>query len=276
MVKLIIHCADLHIRTYQRLEEYAEVLNLFIEKCNEIVSNYEKNEIRIVIAGDLFHLKNTISNELIIFTSIFLRRLQEIAPVVVIAGNHDMVVSNATRTDTITGIFQTANFENCSYLDMILDYKSGCVIDDNITWAVYSIHEDYVKPDIESSIENNPDNTVIGLYHGTIVGATLDNGTVMDSGLDGDAFSGCKVVMAGHIHKRQILRRGEVEIIYPGSLIQQSFGETISQHGFAVWKLENGDMSYEFVDIESDYSLYDMEVESLEDIHENKEKLINA
>ncbi len=34
-------------------------------------------------------------------------------------------------------------------------------------------------------------------------------------------------------------------------------------------------MSYEFVDIENDYSLYDMEVESIEALYEDKEKLIN-
>ena len=276
MVKCIIHCADIHIRNFMRYEEYSEQLNKFIEECEKIASNYERDEVRILIAGDIVNQKNTISNELIVFTSIFLRRLEQVATVIVIAGNHDMIVSNNSRTDTLTGIFQTANFENCRYLDMILDYKSGCVVDDNITWAVYSTHEDYMKPYMDDSISNYPGNTVIGLYHGLIVGAKLDNGTTADSGLDEDAFTGCDVVMAGHIHKRQVLNRGDVEIVYPGSLIQQSFGETISEHGFAVWKIEDGKLSHEFVDIENDYSLYDMEVESLEALHEDKEKLTNA
>ena len=276
MIKCIIHCADLHIHNFSRHEEYGEQLDKFIQECEKIASDYERDEVRILIAGDLFHSKNTISNELIVFTSIFLRRLEQVATVIVIAGNHDMIVSNNSRTDTLTGIFQTANFENCRYLDMILDYKSGCVVDDNITWAVYSTHEDYMKPYMDDSISNYPGNTVVGLYHGLIVGAKLDNGTTTDSGLDEDAFTGCDVVMAGHIHKRQVLRRGDVEIVYPGSLIQQSFGETISEHGFAVWRIEDGKLSHEFVDIENDYSLYDMEVESLEALHENKEKLTNA
>jgi DNA repair exonuclease SbcCD nuclease subunit len=258
-----------------RYEEYSEQLEKFIQECEKIASNYDKDEVRILIAGDIVNQKNTISNELIVFTSIFLRRLEQIATVIVIAGNHDMVVTNNTRTDTLTGIFQTANFENCRYLDMMLDYKSGCVVDDNITWAVYSIHEDYMKPDMDDSISNYPGNTVVGLYHGLIVGAKLDNGTTTDSGLDTDAFAGCDVVMAGHIHKRQSINRGDVEIVYPGSLIQQSFGETVSEHGFAVWDIENG-LSRRFIDIENDYSLYDIQVESLEALHEDKEKLINA
>lgn len=275
MIKCIIHAADIHIRNFMRYEEYSEQLNKFIEECEKIASNYEKDEVRILIAGDIVNQKNTISNELIVFTSIFLRRLEQVATVIVIAGNHDMVVTNNTRTDTLTGIFQTANFENCRYLDMMLDYKSGCVVDDNITWAVYSIHEDYMKPDMDDSISNYPGNTVVGLYHGLIVGAKLDNGTTTDSGLDSDAFYGCDVVMAGHIHKRQSINRGDVEIVYPGSLIQQSFGETVSEHGFAVWDIENG-LSRKFIDIENDYSLYDIQVESLEALHEDKEKLINA
>ena len=89
-------------------------------------------------------------------------------------------------------------------------------------------------------------------------------------------FEGCDCIMAGHIHKRQVIKRGDVEIVYPGSLIQQSFGETVSEHGFAVWEIdENGKFGYKFVDIENDYSLYDMEVESLEALYDNKEKLIN-
>jgi DNA repair exonuclease SbcCD nuclease subunit len=274
MIKCIIHCADLHIRNFLRYEEYSEQLEKFIVKCEEIASDYEKDEVRILIAGDIVNQKNTISNELIIFTSVFLRRLQEIATVIVISGNHDMVVTNSSRTDTLTGIFQTANFENCKYLDMLLDYRSGCIVDENVTWAVYSIHEDYMRPDIDDSISNYPTNTVIGLYHGLIVGAKLDNNTTTDSGLDVDAFSGCDVVMAGHIHKRQTINRGGVKIVYPGSLIQQTFGETVSEHGFAVWRLE--DMSCEFVDIDNDYALYDMEVESIEALRENKERLINA
>jgi DNA repair exonuclease SbcCD nuclease subunit len=274
MIRCIIHCADLHIRNFLRYEEYSEQLEKFIVKCEEIASDYEKDEVRILIAGDIVNQKNTISNELIIFTSVFLRRLQEIATVIVISGNHDMIVSNSSRTDTLTGIFQTANFENCKYLDMLLDYRSGCIVDENVTWVVYSIHEDYMRPDMDDSISNYPTNTVIGLYHGLIVGAKLDNNTTTDSGLDVDAFSGCDVVMAGHIHKRQTINRGSVKIVYPGSRIQQTFGETVSEHGFAVWRLE--DMSCEFVDIDNDYALYDMEVESIEALREDKEKLINA
>ena len=183
-----------------------------------------------------------------------------------------MLEGNKARTDTITGIFGAAKFEHCSYLDEQLSYNSGCIIDDNVVWALYSIFDDFATPNLDS-VRTSPDTRVIGLFHGTVIGATLNNGSVMDSGLTGDKFEGCDCVMAGHIHKRQVLKRGDVDIVYPGSLIQQTFGETISQHGFAVWNLE--DMTYRFEDIDSDYALYDMEIENFDDLDNDKEKLIN-
>lgn len=273
-IKLVIHCADIHIRLFNRLDEYAEQLEKFVKKCSEVIDGYDKEEVRIVISGDLLHSKNTISPELIVFTSYFLRRLEEIATVIVIAGNHDLIVENKSRTDAITAIFDTAEFRNCKFLDAELDYRSGCAIDNNVVWVLYSIYEDFLRPNtIEELKKEHSESKFIGLFHGQVIGSTLNNGYVADSGLDGDAFEGCDCVMAGHLHKRQVLKRGNIEIVYPSSLIQQSYGETVSQHGFAVWNLE--DMSYKFIDIESNYGLYDIEIDSINDIDENKEKLVN-
>lgn len=95
----------------------------------------------------------------------------------------------------------------------------------------------------------------------------------MDSGQDGDIFQGCDFVMAGDIHKRQVIKRGDTIVVYPGSLIQQTFGETITQHGFAVWDLEK--KSYEFIELPSEYGLYDFEIKKPEDIDDDKEILMN-
>lgn len=273
-IKCVIQIADIHIHNFVRLEEYSEQLTKVIDKCKEISSKYDKDEVRIVICGDIVHSKNTISNELIVFTSFFLRQLEEIAKVIVIAGNHDLIVENKSRTDTITAIFDTAAFDNCIFLDAELDYKSGCAIDNNVVWCLYSIYEDFLRPTtIEETREANPNAKFIGLFHGQVIGSTLNNGYVSDSGLDGEAFEGCDCVMAGHLHKRQVLKRGNTEIVYPGSLIQQTYGETVSQHGFAVWDIET--MKYEFIDIENDYGLYDVSIESVDDIENDKERLIN-
>jgi DNA repair exonuclease SbcCD nuclease subunit len=180
-------------------------------------------------------------------------------------------VNNTSRTDTLTALFDTANFGNCKFIDAMLGYESGFVEDDNIIWALYSIYNGFMAPNMDDIDKEGK--RVIGLFHGMVVGATLNNGTVVDGGVDGDLFDGCDCVMAGDIHKRQVLKRGNVEIVYPGSLIQQTFGETVSQHGFVVWNIE--DMTHEFVDLESDYGLYDIQINSIDDLDEDKEKLIN-
>ena len=273
MIKKIIHVADIHIRMFQRLDEYNEQLSKFIEKCKEITNGLEKSEVRIVIAGDLLHNKNQISAEQISFASTFIRELQNIGEVRLFSGNHDLVVDNTTRMDAMTALFQTAVFDNALFIDSYLGYESGVLIDENITWALYSIFDNFRRPDIEKAKEENPDNLVVGLFHGTIVGSTLDNGNVMDNGIDGNIFSGCDYVMAGDIHKRQELKRGDTLIVYPGSLIQQNYGETVTKHGFAVWDIENG--THEYVDLESDYNLYKFEIKSVEDIANDKENLMN-
>lgn len=273
MVKLIIHCADIHIRNFQRAEEYEEQLNKFISLCGDAASGYERDEVRIVVAGDLVHSKNTISNELIVFASYLLRELEKIGNVVVIAGNHDLVIDNMSRVDTMTAIFETAKFENCIFLDNVLGYESGCLVDDNVIWALYSIYTDFARPSsIEEEKERHPDARVIGLVHGQLVGSVV-NGYVADSGIDGKMFTGCDCVMAGHIHKRQVLKRGDCEIVYPSSLIQQTYGESVTQHGFAIWDVET--MAYRFVNIDNDYSLYNIEIDSIEDIDDDKERHIN-
>ena len=273
MIRKIIHLADIHIRPFLRMDEYTLKLNELNEKIKEEIKGYNYDEIRIVVSGDIVHSKNSISNELIAFVSAWIRQLEQFGKVVVISGNHDLMVGNMSRIDTLTAIFTASQFENSIHLDSYLGYDSGIIHDDNVTWALYSIFADYRRPNIDQAKKDFPDNTVIGLYHGTIVGATLNNGTVIDSGVSGDISEGCDFVAAGDIHKRQEIKRGDVKIVYPGSLIQQTFGETVTQHGFVVWDLEKKE--HKFVDLSNEYALYDFEIKSIEDIDNNKEILIN-
>ena len=222
----------------------------------------------------MVHSKNQISNELIVFASVFLRKLEQIAKVIVISGNHDLVVDNQSRTDTLTALFETARFSNCYFFDKMLGYKSGCITDSNIVWAIYSIYDGFMKPNLESIEEYREKGAkIIGLYHGSIVGARLQNGTVMDNGLNTKAFEGCDCVMAGHLHLRQTIHQDSTPIIYPSSLLQQTFGETVNSHGFAVWNIET--MKVDFVDLDTNYGLYSMEINSVEDIDNDKEKYLN-
>ena len=60
MIKLVLHTGDIHVYSNIRFDEYNEQLMKFIEKCKELSEPYEKDEVRIVICGDIVHNKLTI------------------------------------------------------------------------------------------------------------------------------------------------------------------------------------------------------------------------
>lgn len=269
MIKRIYQISDVHIPTFQRLEVYNEEMLKLINSIAEDIkeNNLASEEVRIVICGDLFHSKNTITNELISFAANFIRGLSRYAKVLVYAGNHDLVESNMSRTDSITGLFQTAAFDNAVFVDMALNFESGVLEDDNIYWALYSIYDNFSKPDTEH-LATDPSKAIIGLFHGTIVGSKLFNGQINDEGLQGNAFEECDAVMAGHIHKRQSIKIKDCQFVYGGSVIQRDYGESVSQHGFVIWEVNGRDLSFKFKDLENPYAFYDITIKSIEYLSE--------
>jgi DNA repair exonuclease SbcCD nuclease subunit len=214
MVKKIIHMADIHIRTYKMHSEYGEAFKTTLKEIRKLVEGYERDEIRIVIAGDYVHQKITISNELLMLGTWFLRKLDKIAPVVIIAGNHDLLENNKDRLDSITPMVKL--LPDCK----IQYYRdTGCFEDGNIVWCVYSIFEENSRPDIESArLEFGDDKTYIGLYHAPLAGATTDIGYKFDEAQSLEHFDGCDMVLLGDIHKRSCFYNIEKKEIYESEL----------------------------------------------------------
>lgn len=277
MIKRIYQIADVHIPTYNKKDMYYDQLQKLIDEIRNDVdsSGLDGDEIRIVICGDLVNSKNQVTNELYDFTSYFIRALSSIAKVICIAGNHDLIESNTSRTDTLTGIFHASQFENAYFIDEQLDYCSGVVNDDNVIWALYSFYDGYCAPDIYSAKKEHPESTVFGLYHGQVVGTKLYNGTVAQDGQGSEIFDGCDYVLAGHIHKRQEIDKGNCKIVYSGSVIQKDYGETVSEHGYAIWELTDDGYDYRFVDLPSEYGYYKISINSIDDIKKDKEVFEN-
>ena len=57
MVKYIISVGDIHVRNFKRMEETSEMLENFIEYCQNFTTNHNPDETRIVVAGDVFDQK---------------------------------------------------------------------------------------------------------------------------------------------------------------------------------------------------------------------------
>lgn len=274
MVKYIISIGDVHVRNYKRMEETSEFLSKFVDYCQDFVGKHSSEEVRIVIAGDLFDQKITVSNESIIYVSWLLRRLNEIATTYVICGNHDYLMNNATRMCSLTPIFTMSNFERCIYLDKELGYTSGIYEDENIAFCLYSTFDDFARPEIELYKEQNPDKILVGLIHGDINGACTDVGRTTEKGLNISHFSDLDFVIAGHIHKRQEIKKKGIKVVYCGSLIQQDMGENLSGHGGVIWNVE--EKTWEPFDLDrGEYGHFKFVIDNVEDIDNDVEKILN-
>ena len=273
-IKKIVQMADIHIMKYDRHEEYLYMFKLLKDKLKEELAGLEYDEIRIVVCGDIAHQKNNISPEMSIIMGIFFKTLTSIAPTIIFAGNHDFLINNMDRMDCITPIVKIGGFDNLHYLDLTLRQESGYVVDNNICWALYSSFDDFAKPNaLDEFKSDNPNIKIIGLYHGSVVGAKTDNGVIMDTGIETSVFGPCDVVLAGHIHKRQEIVRQKARIVYAGSLIQQDISENVSGHGFLIW--DTYTLEYKAYDLENPYSTYKMRINSIDDVSNNNEKILN-
>jgi len=269
MVKYVVHLADLHIRTFRLHDEYKDVFKTVLSQITDLVVGFKHEEIRIVIAGDLVHQKIIISNEQLILGTWFIKRLEEIAPVIIIAGNHDLLENNKDRVDSITPMVQFLPEANINFFK-----ESKCYLDDNIVWCVYSIFEANRRPNIEQARQEFGDDMVyVGLFHAPLLNAKTDVGYIIDHGSSLEIFEGCDMVMLGDIHNRQGFNYKGTHVAYPSSLIQQNFGENVSGHGFLMWDVEA--KTYTEHDVENKHPFYNFKIKSLDDLDNGTEVITN-
>tara|TARA_R110001583_G_scaffold78667_1_gene213068 strand:+ start:99940 stop:100728 length:789 start_codon:yes stop_codon:yes gene_type:complete len=258
-INKIVHFSDLHLKLFKQHELYKTQLKKCFEKWSELKPD------RIVFTGDLVHSKNQITPELINLVSWVMIECAKICKSVFLVGNHDFLENNHNRLDALTPIVENLNNPNVVY------YKDeGVYEDENVEWVVYSLYNDNQKPNMVDTTTKHR----IGLYHGAIRGLTTDLGFEFDTANDVSIFKGLDVVLAGDIHKRQILDIPNNKKAYMvGSLIQQNFGENIKNHGFGVYEIET--QKYYFVDIKNPEPFLTFKIKDITDIENEKEKLTN-
>lgn len=274
MIKKIIQIADVHIPNQTDKRPYDQMLKQAIAEIYKEVKKYNKDEVRIVIVGDIYHQKVKSSKEAEIMCHEMFNYLNAMCKTIVIAGNHDMLENNQDRTDALTPTFTIKGaYPNVIYADKELEYKSGYIIDDGVIWCLYSMFDMFSKPNFDGLREQYPNHKFIGLYHGDIVGAVTDIGRMSEQGIDTKNFIGLDCVMAGHIHKNQTLKKNGIPIVYSGSLFQQAVDENTLGHGYEFWDIET--MKHKHVEVTNKYKTYKIEVTSYEDIANDTEKLLN-
>jgi hypothetical protein len=70
--------------------------------------------------------------------------------------------------------------------------------------------------------------------------------------------------------------KNDVHVIMVGSMIQQDFSETISEHGYNLVKLSDSGITYNFTDLENPVKYLNFKITDIEDIEGDKEELLNA
>lgn len=251
-VDYIFHIADVHLRNWKRHREFKEIFDkmfLALDQCSP-------NTI-VTVGGDIVHAKTDMSPELIEMVSYLFNGLADRRPTIIITGNHDANLNNQNRLDALTPIVKSNGHPNLFYLRNSGLYKIG-----DIGISVMSLLDDpqeYVTYD--KIVDPTQYKKLVALYHGTIANSSVDSGLVLEHGLSWDTFAGFDVVPLGDIHKRQVLSKQNPAIFYPGSLVQQNFGEAYENHGYALIDLtKEGVVDYTFHDISNNYGYYTLEI----------------
>ena len=220
-----IHLSDIHFRGLSRHREYRESFRDFFKQITKL------NPDLIFIGGDIVHSKTQgISPELVDILTWWFKGLANIAPTHIILGNHDGLISNKDRQDAISPIINAIDDDRLFLYKKSGTYPTGI---DGFNWCIFSCFDEEnwenVRP-IKGEIN-------IAAYHGAVRGSQVDTDWTIEGEIESEFFSEFDFAFLGDIHKFQYLDE-ENRIAYPGSAIQQNYGEDLGK-GYLFWDIDN-------------------------------------
>ena len=221
-MKRIAHISDTHIRNLKYHREYNHVFKEIYDSLKQEQPDY------IVHTGDLAHTKTQLSPEYFEMASNFLKNLADIAPTIIILGNHDGNLKNGDRQDAITPIIDALQHPGLTLLKNSGEYSP----EPGLTFNVLSVfdRDNWQSPSNNKSIN-------IALYHGAIKGCQVGSGFRLEHGEDDiSIFDEFDYAMLGDIHKAQMMN-SDGTIWYAGSTVQQNFGES-RYKGYLIWNIK--------------------------------------
>lgn len=187
-----------------------------------LVKSKMDSQSSVLILGDIFDDRKSISIDTLNLALDILKDLAEIMPVTVIVGNHDMFKKYNNEINSLK-IFE--NFSNITVVSkpsvaddgrvLLLPYQAN-VDEEN------KIVNEYLK-EFESQDKTKPN---LIFTHNDIAGLTYDNGKSIATGLSIKRGSNVRIY-SGHIHKRQETKR----VVYIGSPYQLKRSDLGNQKG---------------------------------------------
>jgi len=242
----IYHLADIHIRNLKRHTEYKTV---FARTVDVIKSTIQPNDV-IFLGGDIVHAKTDMTPELVQSVQEFFKMFADIAPTILITGNHDCNLNNKSRLDALTPIVNALNHPNLYYLKDSGVYE---LADKHfVVMSVFDKPKDFIRSNqFEGKYK-------IALHHGAVNNALTDIGfRLVNDNVDLALFDGYELVLLGDIHKPAQYLDANKTVAYPGSLIQQNYAEAL-EHGMLIW--DTATKESEFVIIPNDICYYTLEI----------------
>jgi DNA repair exonuclease SbcCD ATPase subunit/DNA repair exonuclease SbcCD nuclease subunit len=222
-MKRIAHVSDTHIRNLKYHDEYRHVFNQIYDSLKQEQPDY------IVHTGDLAHTKTQLSPEYFELASNFLKSLADIAPTIIILGNHDGNLKNGDRQDAVTPIVEALQHPNLTLLKNSGEYSP----EPGLSFNVLSVFDrgNWQPPSNDNYIN-------VALYHGAIMGSRVGSDFALDHGEDDiSIFKDFDYAMLGDIHRTQYLDVDK-RVWYAGSTVQQNFGES-ELKGYLIWNIHS-------------------------------------
>ena len=225
----LAHISDTHINRIKYHDEYRQIFEQIYETLREEKPDY------IVHTGDLFHSKLELTPECVNLGLEFLKSLVKIAPLRIIAGNHDANLKNKSRLNSITPLYEALKGEDIQFFENSGVYREN----KNLEFKVFSIFDEE-KWEKLNEIKQKSD-VRIGLFHGSVAGVSTDVGyTLEHTDINLAFFEDCDYVLLGDIHKTNQVLDTEGKVRYVGSTVQQNFGET-DDKGILIWDIRSKD-----------------------------------
>jgi exonuclease SbcD len=256
----ILHTGDWHVgkslQGRSRLEEHENVLG-------DIARTAEDQHVDLtLIAGDVFDSASPSPEaERIVYST--LMRLSDIAPVVVIPGNHD----NDRRLSALTPLFALTNVHiragvEADPIALTIGKEKALIAcvpwlsqryivkaaqlmlhDAAETRGLYEERMQAIVEALTQPFEKDAVNIVLGhmtLANGQMGGGERQAQTIFDYWVNPTIFpSSAHYVALGHLHKRQSMP-GKAPIHYCGSPLQLDFGETANEPHVLVVEAQPG------------------------------------
>lgn len=165
----------------------------------------------------------------------------------IMSGNHD--VSPLETAKCPMDPFGTLKVNNINHSRFEKEY----MIEDNLRILMLPTY--CTQSEIEEILSRYDDNIrTIVVGHLTVLGAHLNDWLLekSENAINVNIFNNKNIlsVVLGHLHKHQILS-GNPLVYYTGSLQRIDFTEEFQEKGFVVLDINDNDVDYEFIEVES-------------------------